>query len=61
MTADALTKVVAVAGAAALPVLRRWGAEAVLLADSGDWRRLPARAPAAHRRAARDHAAPVGA
>ena len=40
MTADALTKVVAVLGTNAAPVLRRFGAEAVLLLESGKWRRL---------------------
>ncbi len=41
-TADALTKVVAVRGSAALPLLKRLGAEARLLAANGEWRRLDA-------------------
>jgi len=41
MTADALTKVVAVLHTDATPVLDRFGAEAVVLLQSGEWRRLP--------------------
>lgn len=41
--ADALTKVVAVAGAGAAPVLEAYGAEAHLLGESGAWSQLPAR------------------
>ena len=44
MSADALTKVVAVLGADAAPVLESFGAEAVLLSESGEWRALPERA-----------------
>jgi len=41
MTADALTKVVAVLGHGAIPVLRRLGAEAFLLSEMGEWQCLP--------------------
>jgi thiamine biosynthesis lipoprotein len=41
MTADALTKVVAVLGSSAAPTLQRLGAEAFLLSEAGEWRRLP--------------------
>jgi len=40
MNADALTKVVAVLGNKANPVLNRFGAEAVLLSETAKWRRL---------------------
>ena len=42
MTADALTKVVAVLGTSAAPTLQRLGVEAFLLSEAGAWRRLPA-------------------
>lgn len=41
MTADALTKVVAVLADRSLPVLLHFGAEACLLSKSGQWRHLP--------------------
>lgn len=40
-TADALTKVVAVLGVSVAPTLQRFGAEAFLLSEAGEWRRLP--------------------
>lgn len=61
MTADALTKVVAVLGAASAPVLQRWGAEAALLSDTGEWRCLPARRLEPGARAAHRHAAAADA
>ena len=51
VVADALTKVVAVLGQAAAPVLSRFDAEAWLLSTAGSWQRLP-------RPAARGGAAP---
>jgi thiamine biosynthesis lipoprotein len=56
MTADALTKVVAVLGAGAAPALERWCADAVLLSDGGDWRRLCDCSPDAASRAVPRHA-----
>jgi len=50
MTADALTKVVAVLGTAAAAVLEHFGAEAVLIRRSGAWRSLPERRRSAGRR-----------
>jgi FAD:protein FMN transferase len=42
MTADALTKVVAVLADQAFPILAHFGAEACLLSKGGRWRHLPA-------------------
>lgn len=41
MTADALTKVVAVLGTSVAPALQRLGGEALLLSEAGEWQRLP--------------------
>jgi thiamine biosynthesis lipoprotein len=61
MTADALTKVVAVLGTEAVPVLGSFGAEAVLLLESGEWRRLPDRAAASAGAIGRSRAGNVAA
>jgi len=57
MTADALTKVVAVLGTAAQPALAHLHAEAILLSDAGDWLHLSPRARDSSRSAVRRPAA----
>ena len=54
MTADALTKVVAVLGTSVAPTLQRLGAEAFLLSKAGEWRRLPDGVKSSNRQIERD-------
>ena len=60
VTADALTKVVAVLGDAAMSALQRFGAEACLLSESGEWRPIPDRVPGQERPAGRDAGVATG-
>lgn len=60
MTADALTKAVAVLGSSVAPTLQRLGAETFLLSEAGEWRRLPDGAKGANVHAERDTRMAIG-